>query len=65
MENRYITVTEKDDGFRITIKLDCIKTVVEAPDGCAIVELVENRKGMDDMVFCKERYSDVVKLISD
>ena len=48
---RYITVTDKDDGLRITIGVDWIKTVVEAHDGSAIIELVENRKGMDDMVF--------------
>ena len=60
---RYITVTDKDDGLRITIGVDWIKTVVEAHDGSAIIELVENRKGMDDMVFCKERYADVVELV--
>ena len=43
---RYITVTDKDDGLRITIGVDWIKTVVEAHDGSAIIELVENRKGM-------------------
>lgn len=34
---RYITVTDKDDGLRITIGVDWIKTVVEAHDGSAII----------------------------
>lgn len=60
----FIEVREKEDGFKLLLSVNQIKSVIEMDDGSTCIEMVENRKGANDIVYCRERYADVVKLLN-
>lgn len=62
--NGFIEVRDKEDGFKLLLSVKQIKSVIEMDDGSTCIEMVENRKGVNDIVYCSERYADVVKLLN-
>lgn len=59
----FIQVTDKEDGFKLLLSVNQIKSIIEMDDGSTCIEMIENRKGANDIVFCKERYIDIVSLL--
>ena len=62
--NGFIEVTDVKDGFKLLLSVAQIKSVIEMQDGSVCIEMLEQRKNVPDVVFCKERYTDVVVLLS-
>lgn len=62
--NGFIEVTERKDGFKLLLSVSQIKSVIEMDDGTTCIELVETRKGFDDIVYCSERYEDIAKRLN-
>lgn len=62
--NGFIEVTDVKDGFKLLLSVNQIKSVIEMDDGSTCIEMVETRKGVPDVVFCLELYTDVVKLLN-
>ena len=60
---KFIEVSDREDGFRLLLSVSQIKSVIEMDDGSACIEMVETRKGVNDIVFCTERYADVSNLL--
>ena len=61
--NGFIEVTDSQDGFKLLLSVSQIKSVIEMDDGSTCIEMIETRKGFDDIVHCLEWYKDVVKFL--
>ena len=61
--NGFIEVTDSQDGFKLLLSVSQIKSVIEMDDGSTCIEMIETRKGFDDIVHCTEKYKDIVKLL--
>lgn len=61
--NGFIQVTDKEDGFKVLLSVKQIKSIIEMDDGSTCIEMVENRKGANDIVYCRERYINIVNLL--
>ena len=61
--NGFIEVTDNRDGFKLLLSVSQIKSVIEMDDGSTCIELIETRKGVEDIVHCLERYKDIAKLL--
>lgn len=62
--NGFIEVTDSQDGFKLLLSVNQIKSVIEMDDGSTCIELIETRKGFDDIVYCLERYKDIAKILN-
>lgn len=62
--NGFIEVTDSQDGFKLLLSVSQIKSVIEMDDGSTCIEMIETRKGFDDIIHCAERYKDIVKLFN-
>lgn len=59
----FIEVTDVEDGFKLLLSVNQIKSVIEMDDGSACIEMIEVRKNGPDVVFCIEQYTDVKGLL--
>lgn len=59
----FIEVTDNQDGFKVLLSVNQIKSIIEMDDGSVCIELIETRKGFNDIVHCTERYNDIAELV--
>lgn len=61
---RFLEVTAMD-GLKIMLAVEKIRSIIEMDDGTVSIEMVENRKGAQDVIFCKDKYADIIAKINN